>query len=267
MNPGRLIGLLLLTYSQLIGQNQIWTNGHAHNDYYHERPLFEAIHFGFNSVEVDVWLRHDTLFVAHDSVEISPRLRLDNLYLFPLTELVKANAGWVLRENQPFILLIDIKSDSLQTYLAIDRILSSGDSIFTVYHRSGQVRQKAIDVVISGNRPKQFMRQQEMRRATYDGRLSDLKTTDSLSLMWLISDNASLYFHWRGEGDFPPGDLDFFFQTTDAVHQLGRKLRFWGLWDRPGEAREHQWRLLSSAGVDLISTDDLSGFDHWNRSR
>ncbi len=259
--------LLLLSSFPVLGQNLVWPAGHAHNDYHHEQPLFDALHFGFNSVEADVWLRGDTLFVAHDSIDIDSCRRLENLYIHPLSELVHANSGYVQSDSLAFILLIDIKSDSLKTYLAIDRLLSCYDSVFTVYKQSGAVCPRAIKAVISGNRPRQYMRQQQVRHATYDGRLSDLDSPDPLSLMWLISDNASRLFHWRGEGNFPESDRTFLGTTVQSVHQQGRKLRFWALWDQPGEARHQQWELLGAAGVDLISTDDLSGFDAWCRSR
>src|SRR4051812_2888640 len=38
---------------------------HAHNDYEHRRPLFDALARGFSSVEADVWLSRGKLLVAH----------------------------------------------------------------------------------------------------------------------------------------------------------------------------------------------------------
>jgi len=37
---------------------------HAHNDYEHEYPLFDALHNGFISVESDIWLYGGDLRVA-----------------------------------------------------------------------------------------------------------------------------------------------------------------------------------------------------------
>jgi len=41
-------------------------NAHAHNDYGHNRPLFDALKEGFTSVEADVFLMNDSLYVAHN---------------------------------------------------------------------------------------------------------------------------------------------------------------------------------------------------------
>ena len=37
---------------------------HAHNDYMHERPLFDALDNGFRSIEADVFAIGDSLHVA-----------------------------------------------------------------------------------------------------------------------------------------------------------------------------------------------------------
>jgi hypothetical protein len=54
---------------------------HAHNDYEHERPLFDALDRGFKSVEADVWLVDGELLVAHDREDVKPGRTLESLYL------------------------------------------------------------------------------------------------------------------------------------------------------------------------------------------
>ena len=44
---------------------------HAHNDYLHERPLFDALENGFRSIEADVFTQGDSLYVAHDRKDMS----------------------------------------------------------------------------------------------------------------------------------------------------------------------------------------------------
>jgi hypothetical protein len=41
-------------------------NAHAHNDYEHDRPLFDALDHGFCSVEADIHLVDGQLLVAHN---------------------------------------------------------------------------------------------------------------------------------------------------------------------------------------------------------
>src|SRR5437764_5868671 len=66
---------------------------HAHNDYEHKRPLFDALDCGFCSVEADVWLVKGQLLVAHTPVQWDTTRTLEKLYLDPLRERAKANRG------------------------------------------------------------------------------------------------------------------------------------------------------------------------------
>jgi hypothetical protein len=43
---------------------------HAHNDYEHDRPLFDALDHRFKSVEADIWLVDGKLVVAHDPEDV-----------------------------------------------------------------------------------------------------------------------------------------------------------------------------------------------------
>ena len=60
---------------------------HAHNDYYHPRPLLDALDHGFTSIEADVFPVDHELLVAHSDRELDPNKTLDRLYLRPLQEL------------------------------------------------------------------------------------------------------------------------------------------------------------------------------------
>src|SRR5687768_15520440 len=46
-------------------------NAHAHFDYWHNRPLFDALERGFTSVEADIFLVEGTPLVAHAREELS----------------------------------------------------------------------------------------------------------------------------------------------------------------------------------------------------
>jgi len=59
---------------------------HAHNDYEHDRPLFDALSHGFTSVEADIYLVDGQLLVAHDPEDLDPARTLRSLYLEPLRE-------------------------------------------------------------------------------------------------------------------------------------------------------------------------------------
>src|SRR3954449_8809162 len=72
----------------------LW-RAHAHNDYEHPRPLFDALDHRFGSVEADIFLVGDQLLIGHDATELDPSRTLESLYLDPLAARVKANHGRV----------------------------------------------------------------------------------------------------------------------------------------------------------------------------
>src|SRR2546430_17530750 len=69
------------------------TRVHAHNDYEHKRPLFDALDHGFCSIEADIYLVDGQLLVAHMRSQVKPERTLEKLYLDPLREQVKQNGG------------------------------------------------------------------------------------------------------------------------------------------------------------------------------
>src|SRR5205807_5564118 len=89
---------------------------HAHNDYEHKRPLFDALDNGFCSVEADVFLVDGELLVAHTRKEVKPERTLEKLYLDPLRKRIKANGGKVYPGGPTIFLLIDVKTEAKPTY-------------------------------------------------------------------------------------------------------------------------------------------------------
>ena len=96
---------------------------HSHNDYEHDRPLFDALSFQFKSVEADIYSIGDSLFVAHDARDIKPGRTLRRLYLEPLIKQVQLNRGSVYGNNEEIFLLVDIKDDAERTYYLLHKIL------------------------------------------------------------------------------------------------------------------------------------------------
>lgn len=70
---------------------------HAHNDYEHELPLFDALDHWLKSVEADIWLVDGELLVAHDQDQVQPGRTLRSLYLDPMQTVVAQNNGSKLR--------------------------------------------------------------------------------------------------------------------------------------------------------------------------
>ncbi len=106
---------------------------HAHNDYQHGRPLFYALGQGFVSVEVDIYLVADKLYVAHDGSELQSDRTLRSLYLDPLRERIRLIGGSVYPSGTQLTLLIDIKSEAEPTYEILREILKDYKDILTTF--------------------------------------------------------------------------------------------------------------------------------------
>jgi len=234
---------------------------HAHNDYEHRRPLADALDRGFTSVEADVWLVDGELLVAHDLEDVRPGRTLQSLYLDPLRARTDRNGGRVYRGGEKgFQLLVDIKSDGPATYAALHEVLTAYAKMLTTI-RNGRVQERAVTVVISGNRPLADLVAQPVRYAGYDGRLADLTSGLPASVMPLVSDNWTRHFTWTGEGPMPSAERAKLRQIVRTAHRRGYRVRFWATPDAPGAARTALWRELRRAGVDHINTDDLHGLE------
>jgi hypothetical protein len=262
-----LAGTVALPATQaLAGEQQrrpspLW-RAHAHNDYEHPRPLLDALDHRFGSVEADIYLVGGQLLVAHDPEDLDPSRTLESLYLDPLTARVRAHRGSVYRGHRgPLQLLIDIKTEGASTYLELDRHLRRYRHLFTTYAH-GRVLPGPVTAVVSGDRAARApMEAQRVRRAFYDGRLTDLGGTAPASFVPLISDNWTLNFTWRGVGAFPDAERRKLRDIVGTAHARGQRVRFWATPDLPGPARDALWGELVAADVDHLNTDDLAGLE------
>lgn len=234
---------------------------HAHNDYYHERPLLDALDHGFCSVEADVFLVNGKLLVGHFKFELTSSRSLRSLYLEPLKQRVAANQGRVFPQGPPFTLLIDIKSDAETTYAALHKLLEEYDDVLSVT-KGEKHRPNAVTVVISGNRAQNAIASTMVRRAGIDGRLTDIDSEQPAHLMPLISDNWGQHFRWRGQGDMPEQERRKLRELVKKIHGDERRVRFWATPESPAV-----WSELLDAGVDLIGTDDLETLSNYLKHR
>ncbi len=237
-------------------------HAHAHNDYLHDPPLRKALEHGFASVEADIFLVGDKLCVAHESRKVTPEKTLRSLYLEPLRQRVKENGGRVYRDVSRFILLIDIKTAAEPTYRRLHEVLAGYQDMLTTFDAQGR-KEKAILVIVSGNRPLKLMQSQPVRYAGYDGRLADLNSDLSADVIPMISDQWVKPFTWKGEGPMPEEERQRLNDIVRKAHAKGRLVRFWLTPDDPSKEREAVWRELLAADVDLINTDDLKGLQEF----
>lgn len=234
---------------------------HAHNDYLHDRPLLDALDHGFCSVEADIYLAGGQLLVAHDRKDVKSERTLEKLYLEPLKARVTKCGGRVYPNGPRFFLLVDIKSEAEPTYRALHDVLEQYADMLTTVD-SAQVKQQAVDVIISGNRPQGYIASQSRRYCGIDGRVSDLDSDKPDHLLPMISDNWNSHFAWRGDGPMPEQERQRLHDIVQRAHAKGRRVRFWATPDK-----RSVWQLLAEEQVDLINTDDLAGLQEFLTAR
>jgi hypothetical protein len=226
---------------------------HAHNDYEHKRPLFDALDQGLCSVEADIFLVDGQLLVGHIRRLLKPERTLESLYLIPLKERIAKNGGRVYRGGPEFTLLIDLKTNGPTTYAALKKVLEKYAD-FINSPTAGPGARKAVNVVATGNRPAAVIAADATRLVGIDGTLSDLDSDQPANVIPLISDNWRSFFKWRGKGPISPEEHEKIVAAVKKAHAHGRRLRFWATPDNTAI-----WQELFDDGVDLLNVDDLAG--------
>jgi len=249
-----LVLMVLAVYSvaPLQGQVKPLVHAHAHNDYAHKRPLLDALDAGFCSVEADVYVVEGDLWVSHDREDLKTTRRLTNLYLDPLLERARAHQGRIYPDGPEFYLMIDFKSEAVETYQALRNILKDYREMLTEFGPNG-VQRRAVTVVISGNRPIDLLASETSRLAFIDGRFVDMNgNTASSELIPWISENWENHFDWNGRGTMPVEEATKLEGVIQKAHAQGRKIRFWNTPETGA-----YWRKAHSLGLDFINTDRL----------
>ena len=232
-------------------------NAHSHNDYDRKNPLTDALKFGFMSIEADIHLKNNTLCVSHDKEDVDVNKTLESMYLIPLYNIWRENGKKIYTNaEEPVFLFIDIKTDSLETYIFLHKVLEKYKDMLTQFE-SGKIKEKAITVIVSGNRPILYMKNQQFRLAGCDGRISDLGHTTRYYYP-VISDKWATYFIWQGNGRMPVVEQQKLKTFVEQAHSHNQAIRFWATDTDTLEYNHNMWNELINANVDLINTDYLS---------
>ena len=142
---------------------------HSHNDYWRKVPLYSAVHAGCISVEADIWLFDEELYVGHSTYALSPNRTLKSLYIEPLLEILEKqnpitqfhptldappNGVFDTAPSQTLILLIDFKTagDALWpvVYSQLEALRRKN---YLTYFNGTDVVEGPITVVGTGNAP------------------------------------------------------------------------------------------------------------------
>jgi YVTN family beta-propeller protein len=226
---------------------------HAHNDYVHARPFFEASELGFSSIEVDVWLVDGTLLVGHDRQDLKPERTFQKLYLDPLLSQLKTNGGKAYPDGRPLQLLVDLKSDWASTLPVLEKLL--------LPHRAALA--PAVRIVSSGSMPPPEQYGKFDPLLTFDGRRKTRYSAEAAKRVPLVSEPFyALSGIWNGKTALAEPARQRVRAFADSLHAAGKQLRFWATPDTP-----LAYQTLLELGVDFVGTDDLNGLSSFLKTR
>lgn len=228
---------LLMISTTVWGQNLL-TKAHAHNDYEHERPFYEAFSLGFGSIEVDVYAVNGQLLVAHDVKDLKASRTFQNLYLDPLVKVLEAGSAGNYHQ-----LLIDSKTSADSTMPLLLKAIEP--------YKDLMLKNK-FRIVISGNRPVVSDYVKFPAWITFDGRSNEEVPTFLASHVVLESEAFYKFGIWNGKTPMTPALRTKLKTYIDQVHGAGRVVR---LWATPESLMAYQ--VLLDLGVDYIGTDQL----------
>ncbi|TRX38859.1 alkaline phosphatase [Flavobacterium sp. ZT3R18] len=228
----------------LCAQEYSSANIHSHNDYSNKLPFVEAFNNEVGVIEADVFLLNNDLFLAHTANEILPNYTLKKIYLDPLLDKIKALKGYPYKNDKTLDIMIDVKSEAVSTLDVIVKQLNAYPEIVSC---------NAIRIVISGNRPDRTLWQKYPSFICFDGRISEIYTSQQLARVAMISEDIKNQTVWNGKGVLVQADLDKIQTLIREVHNKNKKIRFWSTQDNV-----NTWITLMGLKVDYIGTDKTS---------
>ena len=227
-------------------------HAYAHNDYWHKRPLLDALDNGFTHVEADIYLRHSRLIVSHNPPFLGHRRTLEDLYFRPLLQRFETDGERQQSPMDTIVLMIDIKSKGVRTIKALNKLLDRYKAVLSSCE-DGKVTIRNLTLVITGHRPLGWLEQEGTRYLFVDADLKKLDHRQEPSdLYFTASCKYSSLISWKGKGQIPSTEQRRLTALVGRAHAIGAKVRLWG---SPDKTRV--WNFLMSCGVDLINTDRL----------
>lgn len=231
------------------------SRGHSHNDYKQSIPFLRAYYAGMESIEADVFLLSDTLYVAHEREEVRTGRTLDSLYIRPLVALFRENKGYPFADTSKELqLVIDIKENYQAVIPAILKLVNLYPEVF-----DASLNPHAVHIVLSGEMPQPADFDRYPALLSFDGR-PNTDYGDQLKRIAMISQDVKVYSSWNGKGTPTPEDKKKLETVVQAAHALGKPFRYWATHDSP-----NTWLELEKLGVDWINTDHPEDLERYYR--
>ncbi|KAK7064150.1 alkaline phosphatase [Favolaschia claudopus] len=263
----------LLRYPTAFTQNIVPKQIHSHNDYWRDVPLLTALSFGVASVEADVWLVNETLYIGHEMAALTPDRTFDSLYIQPLVSIIDGqnpksqftpnqtsiNGVFDTASSTPLQLLVDMKTDGPSTLpfvlYALQPLRERG--YLTTCESNGTCTQAPVVVVGTGNTPLAGVQALSPRDFFFDAPLTTLNSTFDITLSPIASTDYEVAVGWSGIGSINDTQLAAIKKFVGDAHSLNIRARFWDTPGWPISARNNVWKTLIDNGADWLNADDL----------
>jgi hypothetical protein len=231
--------LILIFVLGLIFNLSAQVKVHSHNDYTRQNPFYDAVKEKMFSLEADVFLINDTLFVAHTKKEINPEATLEKLYLKPIAGLSKT------KNFYNFNLLIDVKESWQQTAPTLLKLLDKYSKFF-------KTSKTQVNIIITGNRPADSLYHTFPEYIKFDGLPTESYKPIDLEKVAMVSVSFKKYAIWKGVGEISMEEENKLKEVINSTHKLNKPIRFWSAPDN-----KEAWVYLRKLGVDIINTDKI----------
>jgi hypothetical protein len=139
---------------------------HSHNDYWRDVPLLSALYTGCISIESDVWLFNEELYVGHNTASLTTNRTFQSLYINRLVEILERqnpvssfyngtmHGVFDTHTKQSITLLIDLKTDGAETWPYVLKQLEPLRERGWLSHvKDGFLHQRPITAVGTGKTP------------------------------------------------------------------------------------------------------------------
>jgi hypothetical protein len=248
---------------------------HSHNDYWRDLPFWSALSVGCVSIEADVYLINDTLYIGHETEALSSSRTLKSLYIDPILSVLSRtnpkttftasstskNGLYDASSGQTVYLFIDLKTPGNITFPAvIDALQPLRDAGYLTTFNGTGITRGPITVIGTGNTPLNQVQGVSPRDYFYDANLAFL-STDLTNITATVSPIASAQFS-RFIGAVNGTELNSTQLATLRQHisyarSKGIMGRYWDTPAWPISTRNGVWRTLITEGVGLLNADAL----------
>jgi hypothetical protein len=237
-------------------------------------PFYSALSVGCASVEADVWLYNNTLYVGHEESALTPARTLDSLYIQPILDTLNRenpqsafitsptkNGVFDTSSGQTLALFIDVKTDGETTWPAVVSALEPLRSAgyLTIFNGTG-VTDGPVTVIGTGNTPLDQIAPLKQRDYFFDAGLHLLSSTQA-NITAAISPVASTDFGAQigaiNGTTFNATQLATIRSQIAVAKSRGILARYWDTPAWPISTRNAVWETLLLEGVGLLNADDL----------